>query len=99
MDDVPLCPEWWPRMLWHLHFPPRRPGPGPGPVNYPPALDSMLAAMLIHSASYMMLDKSAAQQIRSVAEQNLSRTAMSLSKLHEENAQIAEELSLGQSVN
>jgi hypothetical protein len=91
MDDVPLCPEWWPKMLWQLHFPPRRPGPGPGPINYPPAIDSMMGALLIHTSSYMLLDKQAAQQIRNHAEQSLARTAQSLSKLHEENVATAEE--------
>jgi hypothetical protein len=94
MDDPPICPDWWPRMLWSLHFPPRRPGPGPGPINFPPAIDSMMAALMIHTSTYMLLDKAVAQQIRNQAEQTLSRTAQSLSKLHEESAPASEELSL-----
>jgi hypothetical protein len=94
MDDPPICPDWWPRMLWSLHFPPRRPGPGPGPINFPPAIDSMMATLLIHTSSYMLLDKAVAQQIRNQAEQTLSRTALSLSKLHEESLSASEELCL-----
>lgn len=84
MDDVPLCPEWWPLMLWKIHFPPKRPGPGPGPINYPPAIDALMAALTIHSLSYMLLDKAAAQRAREIAEQTIVRTTQSLSKLHED---------------
>jgi hypothetical protein len=94
MDDVPLCPDWWPRMLWHLHFPPRRPGGGPGPINYPPAIDAMMSALLIHSSSYMLLGKTAAQQMRGVAEQTMVRMAQNMSTMPEDNVAGAEELSL-----
>jgi hypothetical protein len=85
MDDVPICPDWWPRMLWHLHFPPKRPGPGPGPINYPPAIDSILAALTTHTLTYMYLDKEAAQQVRTVAERTITQTAQKLSRLHAES--------------
>jgi hypothetical protein len=94
MEDVPICPEWWPRMLWRLHFPPPRPGPGPGPINYPPAIDSIMSALMIHTSSYMLLDKAAAQQIRNTAEQAISHTALRLSRLHEESISSEAELSL-----
>ncbi|HKB03390.1 MAG TPA: hypothetical protein VKD90_14300 [Gemmataceae bacterium] len=82
MDDIPICPEWWPRMLWKIHFPRPRPGPGPGPINYPPAIDDMMAALTMHSLSYMLLDKAAAENVRSVTETTLAETARSLSRLH-----------------
>jgi hypothetical protein len=69
-------------MLWKLHYPPPRPGPGPGPINYPPALDSILAALTTHTLSYLYLDKEAAQQVRNLMERTISSTALSLSKLH-----------------
>jgi hypothetical protein len=85
MDQIPICPEWWPEMLWKIHFPPQRPGPGPGPINYPPAIDSIMASLAIHSLSYMLLDKAAAQRLRDFTEQTLSNTANRLSKYHEDS--------------
>jgi hypothetical protein len=82
MDDIPICPEWWPQMLWKIHFPRPRPGPGPGPINYPPAIDHMMAALTIHSLSYLFLDKALAQDVRTLAETTLADTAKNLSKLH-----------------
>ena len=40
MDDVPLCPPWWPKIIWELHFFPRP--PGPGPINLPAAIEDVL---------------------------------------------------------
>lgn len=86
MDDIPLCPPWWPQVLWRLHFPTgRHPGPGPGPVNFPPAIEDIMANLHIHTMSYLMLDQGAAQQIRTVAEQRLVHTVQNLSKYHEES--------------
>src|SRR5262245_41235921 len=82
MDDIPICPDWWPAMLWRIHFQPKRPGPGPGPINYPPAIDSMMATLVIHSLSYMILDQTAAQKVRDVAENALSGTAKQLHQYH-----------------
>jgi hypothetical protein len=82
MDDIPICPEWWPLMLWKIHFPPKRPGPGPGPINFPPAIDSIMASLAIHSFSYMLIDKSAALHVRDAAERTLSSTVNQLSKYH-----------------
>jgi hypothetical protein len=82
MNDMPTCPDWWPVMLWKLHFPPPRPGPGPGPINFPPALDSILAALTTHSLTYLYLDKDLAQQVRTLAERGIVHTAQNLSDLH-----------------
>jgi len=54
----------------------------------------MMAALVIHTSSYMLLDKAVAQQIRNQAEQTLSRTAQNLSKLHEESLSASEALQL-----
>jgi hypothetical protein len=56
-------------MLWKLHFPHPRPGPGPGPINFSPAIDQMMAALMIHTLSYMWLEKAAVQEVRNLAEQ------------------------------
>jgi len=85
MSDTPICPEWWPAMLWKIHFPPRRPGPGPGPINFPPAIDAIMASLTIHSLSYMLLDKAVAQRVRDAAEGALANTARQLSTLHQES--------------
>jgi hypothetical protein len=82
MDDTPICPDWWPVMLWKLHFPPKRPGPAPGPINFPPAIDSILAALTTHTLSYMYLDKDIAQQVRDLAERAIVQTTQNLSSLH-----------------
>ena len=85
MDDVPICPEWWPLMLWKIHFPHPRPGPGPGPINFPPAIDHIMAALTVHSLSYMLMDKAVAQELRTLAEKSISDAAQNLSKLHASN--------------
>ena len=79
-DDVPLCPPWWPRIIWDLHYWPR-PG-GPGPINYPPAVEHLMAALTMHTMSYLLLDETAAAQIRQLAETQLVDTAKNLSRLH-----------------
>ncbi len=85
MDDIPICPPWWPKILWDLHFFPRPvPLPGPGPVNIPQALEDVMASLTVHTVSYLLLDQQAAQQIRNVAEQQLVKTTQNLSRLHDE---------------
>ena len=66
MDDVPLCPDWWPRLLWRLHFPLNIPGvhPHPNPANLPPETDRILQGLAIHTMTYSMADQKAAQVIR-----------------------------------
>jgi|GEM_PF-907997 len=75
-------------MLWKLHFPPKRPGPGPGPINFPPAIDAIMAALTTHTLSYMFLDKSLGQQVRDLMERNIAETARNLSKLHAKTAEV-----------
>ena len=75
-----ICPPWWPRSLWELHFIKR---PGVGPINFPPAIDEALAALHIHTYSYMLADQRAAQEVRNVVERQLASVAQNLSKLHD----------------
>src|SRR5215510_11615814 len=85
MDDTPTCPPWWPQLLWQLHFHPR-PWPGPGPINYPPIIEDILATLHVHTLSYLMMDQEAASQIRTVAERQLVHVADNLSTYHQESA-------------
>jgi len=86
MDDVPICPEWWPQLMWRLHFPLKIPhgGGGPGPVNYPPAMNDILANLHIHTLSYLTEDKGVAQQMRTLAEKRLVDAVQNLSKAHDQ---------------
>ena len=85
MDDIPLCPEWWPHMLWRLHFPLKIPhGGGPNPVNYPPAMNDILANLHIHTLSYLVEDKKAAQEMRVLAEKRLVDAVQNLSRAHDQ---------------
>ena len=73
MDDVPICPEWWPRSLWSLHFakiPFKR--PGVGPINMPAPVDALLVSLQTHTASYLMADEKVAKQVRSAALKNMA---------------------------
>ena len=79
--DPDICPPWWPKLLWQLHYFPHP--PGVGPINYPPAIEDMMSALAIHTMSYMLLDQAQAQQIRDVAQARLVETAGQLSALHE----------------
>jgi len=81
-DDI--CPPWWPNLLWRLHVPSPPHWPGPGPVNYPPAIDNLMANLHIHTMSYLMRDQSVAQQIRGIAEQQMTNAVQNLSRDHEE---------------
>jgi hypothetical protein len=86
MDDIPLCPEWWPQLLWRLHFPLKIPHGGPGnPVNYPPPMNDILANLHIHTMSYLVEDKAAAQKMRDLAEKRIVELAGNLSKLHDQH--------------
>ena len=80
-DTDDICPPWWPRLLFRLHIP--LPWPGPGPVDYPPAIDNLMANLHIHTMSYLMRDENAAQQIRGVAEEQMVNAVRNLSKDHE----------------
>jgi hypothetical protein len=85
MDDVPLCPEWWPHILWKLHFTviPWHHGGGGNPVNYPPATDSILSALMAHTSSYLLLDQKAGAVIREQAVKTIIETAKNMDQLHE----------------
>jgi len=83
MDDIPICPPWWPVLNWQLHFLPR-PWPGPGPVNLPAAMEDIYAALNLHTMSYLLLDQAAAAQIRTTTEQRLIHTISNLSRMHDE---------------
>jgi hypothetical protein len=83
MDDIPLCPPWWPRLIWDLHYWPR-PGGGGNPVNYPPAIDDLMASLTVHTMSYLMIDQGRAAELRSMASKSMVETAEKLSKMHDE---------------
>jgi hypothetical protein len=84
-EDIPLCPEWWPRLLWRLHFPIRIPhSDPPNPVNLPVEMNDILANLQIHTMSYLVQDKAAAQQMRNIAEKRIVHLAGNLSKLHDQ---------------
>ena len=83
MDDFPLCPDWWPKILWDLHFrvvPWKR----PSPVNLPIASEAILSALLAHTSSYLLLDKKAAEEIRAAAVKTIIETAQNMDRLHDE---------------
>ena len=85
-DDVPLCPDWWPRLLWNVHFW-KRPWPGPGLVNYPPIIEDIMSNLHIHTFSYMMRDQNAAQEVRKITESQLSYAVGNLSQFHQEKSE------------
>ncbi len=83
MDDVPLCPDWWPRLIWDLHFTHIPHEPRPNPVNYPAEMDRIFQQLAIHTMTYTMQDQKAAQVMRTDLEQNLSQAILGLSKGHD----------------
>ena len=89
-DNPEICPPWWPRLMWQLHFPIKWPhGGGPGPVNYPPAINDIMAGLHIHTLSYLLADQNGAQQIRTATEQRLVQSVQNLSKAHEQGKKAA----------
>jgi hypothetical protein len=87
-DDVPLCPPWWPRLIWDLHFFPRP--HGPNPVNYPAAMDDLMAAIGMHTFSYLLLDQEAGQKVRELAVRQLTGTVSRLDELHDQGQAMRE---------
>ena len=84
-DDPDICPPWWPKIIWQLHFPWRIPhSPPPNPVNYPLAIDDIMSHLAVHTFSYKMIDQAAATQIRNLAVQGICDTTRKLDELHEE---------------
>ncbi len=86
--DPDICPSWWPNLLWHLHFGPHP--PGVGPINYPPAIEDIMAGLTIHTMSYMMRDQEQAGRIRGAAEASIVATVSNLSALHDEAVRLNE---------
>jgi hypothetical protein len=84
MDDYPICPDWWPKILWDLHF---RSVPWERHiiVNYPPPTEAILTALLAHTSSYLILDKKAAADIRAAAVKGIIEAATNLDRLHDEH--------------
>jgi len=85
MDDVPLCPDWWPQLLWRLHFPLHIPGGGtpPNPVNMPAEMDKIFQGLAMHTMTYSMADQKAAQAMRTQIEHTLSGSIRGLSEAHD----------------
>jgi len=82
MEDIPLCPDWWPKLLWDLHFV-KVPWPHP-PVNMPAALEAILLGLQMHTSSYRILDQKAAALIREAAVKSIIEAAQDMEKLHNE---------------
>jgi hypothetical protein len=85
MDEIPICPDWWPRTLWQLHHPIKIPGggihpPGPGPINLPPDVNQILMNLQVHASSYHMNDKQAAREVRKVALAGLQAAVQALTR-------------------
>ena len=70
MDDVPLCPEWWPILVWNLHYHPVPWNPG-GPVNYPPWMDTIFQQLAMYTMTYRLQDQKAAVEMRGQIEEQL----------------------------
>ena len=83
-DDI--CPPWWPRIIWDLHFGGSGGTKPPSPVNYPPAINDIMSSLAIHTFSYYMLYQQTAQNIRTQTEQKIAQTAAKLSQLHDQAA-------------
>jgi hypothetical protein len=83
MDDIPICPDWWPRTLWQLHHPIKFPGggihpPGPGPINLPPDVNQILINLQLHTSSYHMNDNRTAKEVRKAALTGLQAAVQAL---------------------
>jgi hypothetical protein len=84
MDDVPLCPVWWPKLIWDLHFVHIPGPPPPNPVNLPPEMDRIFQMLAMHTMTYTLTDQKHAQAMRTQLEESLSHTIKNLSKMHDE---------------
>ena len=82
MDDVPLCPPWWPEVLWRLHFPPPHiiDGGGGSPVNRPPDVNRILLALQTYSSSYHVSDVEVATKLRAAAKAEVVAAAHALTE-------------------
>ena len=71
--------EWWPPILIQLHK--------HDWVNYPPVIDSILSALVSHTASYLILDKEAGSSVRAAAVKSIVEAVQNMDRLHEEAMQ------------
>ena len=81
-DDIPLCPEWWPHMLWNLHFPggivfPHK-GGGGGPVNRPAELNRVLIALASYTLTYQMPEADQTLKLRELAHAEIVAAAQAI---------------------
>ena len=81
--DIPICPDWWPKLIWDLHFI-RRPWPNPPPVNLPIIMEDVFSQLSMHTLTYTLHDQKSAQVTRDQIEESLSKTIRNLSKLHDQ---------------
>lgn len=54
--DEDICPPYWSELLWWLHH--------HGPINYPPEVDRVMAALSMHSLSYLLANQADATRLR-----------------------------------
>lgn len=79
MDEIPLCPPWWPKSLWDSEWFPHPPGSGGyNPRNYPPYIDDVLVALAVNVLSYRLADQERAAIIRGVTVETIGATAQKL---------------------
>ena len=74
----PTCPDWWPKLVWDLHYWPR-PG-GPGPINLPRDVEDLMGALANYTSSYLLQDQEAARSIRNLAGESLVSAARRLAE-------------------
>lgn len=75
--EPPICPDWWPKLVWDLHYWPR---PGVGPINLPKDVEDLMGALATYTASYLLQDKEAALNIRNLAGKSLVSAARRLAE-------------------
>jgi hypothetical protein len=73
MDDIPLCPLYWPELTWRLlHKFPHPPDPDPDPVyrtDLFKRLDSHFAALAVEALTSRFESVELGEQISKLAEQ------------------------------
>jgi hypothetical protein len=68
--------DWWPAILIQLHKHEW--------VNFPPAIDSIMSGLIVHSASYLLADQNAGAVIRAESVKAIVESAQSMDRLHDE---------------
>ncbi len=76
MDEIPLCPPWWPKFLWDSEWLPHH--GGGNPVNMPVEVDDVLIALTINVLSHRLADQERAASIRGLTVQTIGTTAQKL---------------------